>query len=78
MKTEIVWQAKLDEKYGCAVARIAERQGRLVVTNEETKEVLLDKQVPLAYGALFGPDMSDVTEWQELCIAVVDGVSGNA
>jgi hypothetical protein len=69
----LVWQAILDGKYGCSVARIDGRKGRLVVANEETKEVLLDKEVGLSYGALFGPDADDVTQWQEICCEVVDG-----
>lgn len=71
----IIWEANLDNKYGCAVARVSDREGRLVVTNEETKEILLDRLVPLAYGSLLGPDVSDVAEWQALCISIVDGVS---
>jgi len=76
MKPELVWQAVLDEKYGCAVVRLAQRVGRLVVTNEETKEVLLDQEVGLSYGAMFGPDADDVAHWEELCVNAVDSNLG--
>lgn len=69
----LVWQAILDSKYGCSVVRIDGRKGRLVVANEETKEILLDKEVSLSYGAVFGPDASDVAQWEDLCCEVVDG-----
>lgn len=68
----LVWQAILDGKYGCSVARISGSKGRLVVANEETKEILLDKEVALSYGAIFGPDADDVNLWQDICIEVVD------
>jgi hypothetical protein len=68
----LLWQAILDEKYGCSVARIDGRFGRLVVANEETKEILLDKEVGLSYGALFGPDADDVAVWEAICVEVVD------
>ena len=64
----LVWQAILDGKYGCSVARINGSRGRLVVANEETKEILLDKEVGLSYGAVFGPDAGDVAQWEEMCI----------
>jgi hypothetical protein len=35
-------------------------------------ELLLDEEVPLSYGAIFGPDVSDVAEWQERALVVID------
>lgn len=69
--SNLVWQAILDGKYGCSVARTADG-GRLVVANEETQEILLDRPVTLMYGAPFGPDVADVALWEEICIGVVD------
>ena len=73
MEKEIIWQAILDNKYGCTVVRLNPRQGRLVVADEEKKEVLLDKIVDLSYGATFGPDLGDINYWEDLCLNVVDG-----
>jgi hypothetical protein len=28
--------------------------------------------VTLSYGAVYGPDIDDVAEWQDKCVAVVD------
>jgi hypothetical protein len=68
----LLWQAILDEKYGCSVARIDGRVGRLVVANEETKQILLDQEVNLSYGALFGPDVDDVALWESICVELID------
>lgn len=73
MEKEIIWQAMLDKRYGCTVVRLNESQGRLVVADEDKKEVLLDKIVGLSYGAKFGPDISDIGYWEDLCLETVDG-----
>ena len=71
---ENIWEAKLDEKFNCKVERLTERTGHLSVTNDETKEVILNKDVGLSYGALFGPDVDDVAYWQDLCVEAVDEI----
>jgi hypothetical protein len=73
-----IWEAKLDDKYDCRVERTSKSEGHLSVTDTETKEVLLDKDVGLSYGAMFGPDISDVGYWQDLCVKVVDKVRRDA
>lgn len=35
-------------------------------------EPILDQTVGLVYGAIFGPDISDVYLWQEMAIAAID------
>lgn len=67
-----VWESRLDKKYQCSVTRLSERTGMLKVINEDTNTVLLEKEVGLSYGAVFGPDMDDVSTWEETCIEVVD------
>lgn len=69
---EIVWSSLLDNAYDCFVSRIGESLGQLRVVNIDTKEVLLDQEVELSYGAQFGPDVDDVAYWQDLCTQVVD------
>ena len=67
-----VWEARLDNKYHCTVTRLSERTGELKIVNEENKQVLLQKEVNLAFGALFGPDIDDVLDWEQMCINAVD------
>lgn len=75
---ENIWEAKLDKEFDCKVERLRERVGHLSVTNTESKEVILDKDVDLSYGALFGPDVDDVAYWQDLCIEAVDEIRRHA
>lgn len=73
IERQVVWQATLDERYDCRVERIDGRRGELTV--EDTRDgrlVLLRQTVTLSYGAVFGPDIQDVREWEVLCEKVVD------
>lgn len=67
---QIIWESKLDDKWNCVVTRTAEYSGQLTVSDRE--ETILSETVPLAYGAAFGPDISDVATWQDMCVDVVD------
>lgn len=49
-----------------------EYMGRLIVKVVATDEVLLDQQVGLMYGAIFGPDVADVYVWEDRTIKVID------
>ncbi len=69
---ETIWQAKLDDRYDCLVTRVNEAHGQLTVTDNTDKKVLLEREVTLAYGAQFGPDVDDVADWEEWCIQTVD------
>ena len=68
--SEIIWESKLDDTWDCKVIRESDYQGRLVVSDND--EVILNETVSLAYGATFGPDISDVAQWQDMCVDVVD------
>lgn len=59
----IVWQSRLDKKYNCSVVRVTERTGQLKIINEENNQVLLEKEVGLSYGSIFGAEMDDVRTW---------------
>jgi hypothetical protein len=45
----------------------------LTIKNQDT--VLLEREVSLAYGAMFGPDVADVAQWQEMAIEAADNQS---
>jgi allophanate hydrolase subunit 1 len=69
---DVVWQQTLDGgAYTLRVTRIDEDHGRLQVSVTDGVQ-LHEQEVPLAYGALFGPDMGDVADWQEITVNVVD------
>jgi hypothetical protein len=65
-----VWEAKLDDKYDCVVQRTGDYAGELTITADST--VLHREAVGLSYGAIFGPDVADVREWEDKCIGIVD------
>ena len=68
--TQILWEAKLDDKYDCKVTRIDGYTAKLTV-NWGTQS-LLDEVVGLEHGAIFGPDIADVQYWQDKCIRAVN------
>jgi hypothetical protein len=48
------------------------QQGRLQIIHLPTSWLAYETAVPLAYGALFGPDVDDVANWQHLVIDWID------
>lgn len=70
----LVWSTVIDKKYHCRVWRNEHNvyHGRYIITDIETGKVWYDKPTSLAYGSVFGPDVSDVVEWEEIAIEVVD------
>jgi hypothetical protein len=46
--------------------------GDFTVVVVETGEKLIDEKVTLSYGAIFGPDIGDVTEWTGRTVEAVD------
>lgn len=67
-----IWENDLGGKYKCSVSRINKRGGNLRIVETATGRELLNQDVGLMYGAMFGPDIDDVEKWQSICIAVVD------
>jgi hypothetical protein len=68
----VVWEAKLDDRFDCKVVRDSINTGILTVVDPTDGKVLLDKSVFLSYGAQFGPDVDDVRHWEDLCAVAVD------
>lgn len=70
-----VWNQTVDSgKFTCRVIgdEVNNYRGKLIVTVTETGKVLLEEDVGISYGAPFGPDVADVQDWQDKCIAVID------
>ncbi len=72
-KGDVIWWAKLDQRYQIEVQGIADRHAQLLIFDHENADALLfSETVPLAYGALFGPDIQDVEDWKDKAIAFID------
>lgn len=69
---DAVWESKLDNRYNCKVVRIDEYNATLTVVDGTDDNVLLCSPVTLMYGAKFGPDVEDVSLWQDMCIKTID------
>lgn len=78
---QVVWAAILDKRFKIEVQRKTELKedgtiythlGTLLVFDSVNDDVIiLEKETPISYGALFGPDIDDLNTWQnEACNAV--------
>jgi len=67
---DIIWHSRVDKKYDCRVVRVDKYNGTLQVFDGE-KEIF-SKPVTLAYGAIFGPDIDDLSLWEEMIINFID------
>jgi hypothetical protein len=71
MQPNIVWTSTLDSKYVLTITRIDDYLGELTLSEGDL--VLHREVVGLSYGAIFGSDVADVSEWQRIAVAFVDG-----
>lgn len=76
---ECVWYSELDDlngyikRYSIRVIRLDRSNGILKVYDTKfNNKLIFEKQVQLSYGAMFGPDISDVDIWKEIVIKFVD------
>jgi hypothetical protein len=84
-----LWWQHLDDRYQLEVHQQAPgfiRAGQLIVADEcysglfamfdhaEDDRLVYSKPVALWYGAPFGPDIENVSEWEQLGIEVVDEI----
>jgi hypothetical protein len=67
---QIIWKSTLDNRYAIQVVRVAPYRGKLVI--READEEIFSQQVALSYGATFGPDVSDIADWQEIVLNFID------
>jgi hypothetical protein len=65
-----IWKSMVDEKYEVYVEQGEPYNGELVI--KEGDKELTRKLVTISYDAKFGPDISDVTEWERVCIDFID------
>lgn len=70
---DIIWESTMDSKYDVKVIGDGDYKGKLQIY--EGEKLLMEEPVGLAYGAIFGPDIDDVAQWQERAIEFVDKIN---
>jgi hypothetical protein len=71
----LIWWSRLDGKYQIEVHGIEDKThtGKLYIFDHDNdNNVLHEEEVGLSYGAVFGPDVSDVNTWQKRVVELVD------
>jgi hypothetical protein len=72
MRLNIVWKATIDLIYTCRVRDIDDYWGILEIIKEN--EMLFSKAVQYYRKPIFGPDLDDVMDWENICIDFVDSL----
>lgn len=71
----VVWWSRLDNQYLIEIIQ-DEDDGYtgtfFMYDHNNDNELVKEEKVGLAFGARFGPDVSDVMEWQELGIKIAN------
>jgi hypothetical protein len=71
---DLIWESTLDGRYHITVTRIsngpATGQGMFRIHHGEQQ--LMEQQVALAYDAPFGPDVADVSDWEDMAVVFID------
>jgi hypothetical protein len=73
----ILWSGTLDNRYECTVEHTSQYKGQLRIFDNQTDSVLLIEEVGVSYGATFGADMGDVSDWQNRCSEFIDSMASN-
>lgn len=75
----VIWWARLDNRFQIEVQGLDEETHRgifLIFDHNNDNKLVFSEEVPVSYGAIFGPDVSDIAYWQNKVIEVVDGIYG--
>jgi hypothetical protein len=65
-----IWESTVDKKFKVCVTRVAPYEGELIISEDD--KMLTIQQVTISHDAKFGPDISDITEWERVCIDFID------
>lgn len=69
----VVWRSRLDKRYLIEVVRTDDNVAQFrMFDHDHDDRLVMDEPVGLAYGAMFGPDVDDVSVWQERAMYVAD------
>ena len=70
---QLVWRSKLDDIYLIEVRHTNGCGGELFVFDQNNNDQeIFSMDVDLLYGAILGPDVDDVQEWQEKVLDFID------
>ena len=70
---KLAWVGLLDKRYKLEVQRVAPYSGVLCIFDSSNNdELIFEKEVGISFDALFGADVGDVAEWQDIGVAFVD------
>lgn len=73
---DVIWADTVDNgAWEAKVVGTSDRAGELTVTESATGQVVHRETVGLSYGAVFGPDVADLSQWQDTVINVIDNPS---
>jgi len=69
----LIWRAKLDNRYLAEVHRTDGSHGKLLVfDHDKNDQEIACWEVSLSYGAICGPDVADVNEWEDKVQKFID------
>jgi hypothetical protein len=73
-EANIVWENTVDQgAWAVKVERTEEPyRGILTIVRTSDGKEVHREDVGLSYDAIFGPDVADVADWEDRCIAVID------
>ena len=73
--SSIVWAAILDKRYKMEVVRTDGYKANFSIYDGESNDTeIYTEEVGLAFGARFGPDSGDLTQWQNKACEIVDAL----
>jgi hypothetical protein len=64
---QTIWESTLDDRYEVQLAPYG-----CELTIRDEGEEIFSQQVGLSCGAVVGPDVSDIAEWQEIAANFID------
>lgn len=71
----VIWSGLLDNKWECKVKWIGGDSDKAKLTCSDGEQTIVDMEVSVAYGAIWGPDVGDVRVWQDKCVEAVDKIN---
>ena len=70
---ENAWSAILDNRFKIEVQRTEPYMGVLCIWDgKDSDKLLFEEEVPIGWDARFGPDVSDLSFWQEKVCQFID------
>lgn len=74
---QLVWRGKLDNRYLIEVHRTDQYYGKLFVfDHDKNDQEIACWEVGLSYGAVFGPYIANIDDWQKKVLDFIDNTYG--